>query len=120
MRDLDEVFDALAASSFRRRFHLDASEREYLRDRGMPAILEHAMEFVAQRLAPGVIPNDGRQTPYRGHPIFIAQHATACCCRGCLGKVHGIPRGRPLTLEEERHILAVLERWLRDEEARPD
>jgi predicted Fe-S protein YdhL (DUF1289 family) len=60
--------------------------------------------------------NDGKQTPFRGHPVFVAQHATATCCRGCLAKWHGIPRGRPLEEGEKAHILAVLERWLKAQE----
>ena len=48
----------------------------------------------------------------RGHPVFIAQHATACCCRGCLAKWHGIPPGRELTAEEQRYIGAVLTAWI--------
>lgn len=75
-------------------------------------VLDHARAFVEQRLAPAAPPNDGKQTPYRGHPVFIAQHATACCCRGCLQKWHGIPKGRALTPEEMAHVLNTLERWL--------
>ena len=58
--------------------------------------------FIRKRLAPAVIPNDGKQTPMRGHPVFIAQHATGCCCRGCFEKWHRIPAGRELT-DEEQH-----------------
>jgi Domain of unknown function (DUF4186) len=45
--------------------------------------------------------------------VFIAQHATATCCRSCLAKWHGIPRGHVLDAAETAHVLAVLERWLR-------
>jgi hypothetical protein len=47
------------------------------------------------------------------HPIFVAQHATATCCRGCLEKWHSIPKGRPLSSEEKKHVMTVLNRWLR-------
>jgi hypothetical protein len=115
MRNPDELFAALAHSSFRRSFHLRGKDREYLHAKGLTVVLSHAADFIARRLAPAVIPNDGKQTPYRGHPVFVAQHATACCCRGCLEKWHGIPRGRDLSGDETAHVLAVLERWLRKE-----
>jgi len=112
MRDPDELFAALARSEFRSRFRLGPKERAYLAEKTMPLVLDHARQFIAQRLAPAEPRNDGRQTPMRGHPVFIAQHATATCCRGCLGKWHFIPRGKPLTSEEQDYVVAVIERWL--------
>ena len=111
-KSLDEVFARLAHSAFRRRFRLAARERDYLRARGKEIVLMHARAFVAQRLAPARPANDGKQTPFRGHPVFVAQHATATCCRGCLSKWHGIPAGRPLTADEQGHVVAAVERWL--------
>lgn len=113
MRDLDELFAALAQSDFRRKFRLKGCDLEYLRDKGLPLVMLHAGDFIAKRLAPAIIPNDGQQTPMRGHPVFVAQHATACCCRGCLEQWHRIPPGRELTPEEMQHVLATLERWLK-------
>ena len=115
MRPLDEVFVALKKSSFRQGFHLRAKELAYLQQKGLPLVMEHAADFINKRLAPADIPNDGKLTPFRGHPVFLAQHATACCCRGCLEKWHRIPRGRALNAEERRYIMAVLERWLCNE-----
>jgi hypothetical protein len=112
MRDLDDLFAGLAKSSFRSRFHLGQKEQAYLAERTLPVILEHGRQFIRERLAPAEPKNDGRQTPMRGHPIFIAQHATATCCRGCLEKWHRIPRGRELTDEQIEYVLAVLSRWL--------
>ena len=112
MRPLDDVFPALARSDFRRRFRLDARDRAYLTAKGLPTVLDHARDFVARRLAPAEPRNDGKQTPFRGHPVFVAQHATATCCRGCLEKWHGIPRGRALTDAEQAHVVAALARWL--------
>jgi hypothetical protein len=91
VRSLDNGFRALSRSGFRRKFQLRAQEQAYLQDRRLDRVLEPARGFVAERLAPGSPRNDGKQTPYRGHPVFVAQHATACCCRGCLEKFHGIP-----------------------------
>ena len=112
MRDQDELFAALSRSSFRARQALGARDRQYLSSRGLDTVLEHAAEFIARRLAPAAPPNDGKQTPWRGHPVFVAQHATATCCRGCLEKWHGIERGRELTAEERAYIVSVLRRWL--------
>ena len=113
MRDLDDLFRALAGSAFRARFRLGPAERAYLRAKGMPTVVEHARDFVARRLAPALPAKDGKQTPFRGHPVFVAQHATATCCRGCLEKWHRVPRGRPLDDAEQSHVVAAIERWLR-------
>src|SRR5690242_1685169 len=112
MRALDELFQALEKSAFRCSFRLNRKEQEYLQTRGLPLVIEHAGGFIAGRLAPANPANDGKQTPFHGHPVFVAQHATACCCRGCLEKWHRIPRGRALDADEERYIMTVLERWL--------
>ena len=112
MRDLDAVFEALGRSAFRRRFALGTPERDYLASKGRAAVLEHARGFIAQRLAPAAPANDGKQTPFRGHPAFVAQHATATCCRSCLAKWHGIAAGRPLSEEEQAHAVAAIARWL--------
>jgi predicted Fe-S protein YdhL (DUF1289 family) len=119
-RDLNELFAALAASAFRRRFRLRGRELEYLRRKGLPIVLEHAADFIEQRLAPAAPANDGKQTPMQNHPAFVAQHATATCCRGCLSKWHAIPQGRALETAEKRYILAVLETWLAREEEESD
>jgi predicted Fe-S protein YdhL (DUF1289 family) len=117
MRDLDDLFRALDGSPFRRRFRLGATELTYLREKGLPAIVRHARDFVARRLAPAQPAKDGKQTPFRGHPVFVAQHATATCCRGCLEKWHGIRRGQELTSVEQEHVVAALERWIRRQAA---
>jgi len=113
MRDPDDLFAALAKSTFRRRFRLSPKELAYAREHGLAGTLDHARTFIRDRLAPADIPNDGKQTPMRNHPVFVAQHATATCCRGCLEKWHGIPRGRALTDAEQNHVIAVIGRWLR-------
>jgi Domain of unknown function (DUF4186) len=110
--NLDETFTALGKSPFRRRFRLRGKEMEYLRSKGLPVVLEHAADFIEKRLAPAAPKNDGKQTPMRHHPVFIAQHATATCCRGCLQKWHQIPKGRPLELSEKRYVIDVIRRWL--------
>lgn len=113
MRDISKLFQALASSAFRSRFHLASTDRDYIHRKGMPAVLTHAHEFVVKKLAPAEPHNDGKQTPWKGHPVFIAQHATATCCRGCLAKWHLIPKGRQLTAEETEYVVLVIDRWLR-------
>ncbi|MDD5114446.1 MAG: DUF4186 domain-containing protein [Methylobacter sp.] len=115
MRDLDELFVGLAKSAFRSKFHLYGKDLDYLRNKGMPTVLSHAQDFIGKRLAPAQPVNDGKQTPFRGHPVFVAQHATACCCRTCLEKWHRISQGRELSSEEQAYIRSVLERWLNSE-----
>ena len=110
--DLTDLFARLAKSDFRSRFHLTKKDKEYIAQKGLPTIRRHAEDFIAKRLAPAVIPNDGKQTPMRGHPVFLAQHATSCCCRGCFYKWHHIPAGRELTKEEQQYAVAVLMAWI--------
>jgi hypothetical protein len=112
MRELQDLFEALARSRFRARFRLNPADARYLGRKGLPAVLGHAAEFIESRLAPAEPPNDGKQTPMRGHPVFVAQHATASCCRSCLAKWHGIAAGRALTADEKAHIVKALETWL--------
>jgi hypothetical protein len=102
----------LARSRFRSRFRLNERDAAYAADRGIPTLRTHARDFVQARLAPVAPKNDGRQTPMRGHPVFVAQHATATCCRGCLRKWHGIPVGRALTDAEVDYTVAVILAWL--------
>ena len=115
MRELDELFAALAKSAFRRKFHLQGKDLEYLQNKGLTTVLNHANDFISKRLAPAFPEKDGKQTPFRGHPVFVAQHATACCCRGCLEKWHRIPKGRALSVDEQTYILNVLKGWLLEE-----
>lgn len=110
--DLTDLFAKLSKSSFRSRFRLSAKDKEYVASKGLVTIRQHAEDFVARRLAPAVIPNDGKQTPMRGHPVFIAQHATGCCCRGCFSKWHHIPAGRQLTMSEQQYAVAVIMSWI--------
>lgn len=112
MKPLDEAFAFLARSPFRRKFRLQGRELAYLQTWGLPHVMKQAEELLRKRVAPEVIPNDGRQTPWRNHPVFVAQHATGTCCRGCIEKTYGIARGRALTDDELAHLLAAIERWL--------
>ena len=113
MKNVREVFDNLQNSDFRRRIKLGVKETEYLNGKGMKTILEHAADFIEKRLAPAEPTNDGKQTLRRNHPVFVAQHATATCCRGCLEKWHDIPKKRELDDAEKRHIIEIIQIWLK-------
>ena len=110
--NFDECLKKLSSSVFRSKFHLKAKDVAYIKEKGMEKIKSHAYDFITKRLAPAVIENDGKQTPMRNHPVFIAQHATACCCRQCLYKWHGIRPGRELTPEQQADIVNLLMAWI--------
>lgn len=112
MATIGQTFERLQKSTFRSRFHLTEKDKQYIADKGIDTIQHHAADFVRTRLAPADIPNDGKQTPMRGHPVFIAQHACACCCRGCLNKWYHVPQGRELTENEQERIGKLLMAWI--------
>ncbi len=111
-RSPEGIVITLARSPFRRKFKLSVGDRAHLHEYGMAQVLAHAHALVGQRLTPAEPENEGRQTPFRGDPVFVAQHGTATCCRRCLQKWHHIPAGRSLTAEEENYIVNVIECWL--------
>ena len=115
MQTIDEALAKLQKSKFRSGFHLTKKDIAYIDEKGLDMIRSHAADFVAKRLAPAEIPNDGKQTPMRGHPVFIAQHACACCCRGCLNKWYRVPQGRALTETEQQKIVNLLMAWIEKE-----
>ena len=115
MQTKEEALEKLSRSSFRARFHLTRRDRDYIAAKGLETIEDHARDFVRQRLAPAVIDNDGRQTPMRGHPVFLAQHACACCCSGCLEKWSRVPRGQALSQRQQEKIVGLLMAWIRRE-----
>lgn len=106
------LFQALSQSGFRSKFSLGAREQDELDRRGLEVIRMHTARFVRDRLAPAEPANDGKQTPMRNHPVFIAQHATATCCRNCLEKWHGIAAHKPLTQADQAWVCDVIMAWL--------
>ncbi|MCP2232405.1 MULTISPECIES: DUF4186 domain-containing protein [Erwinia] len=119
MFSLDDLFQRLSQSPFRQRFHLGSAEYRYFLEKGEETLGQHALEFIRARLAPAEPVNDGKQTPMRGHPVFIAQHATATCCRGCLSKWHNIAAHQPMSVQQQEWVKAVIIRWLKSEMLRP-
>ncbi|PBD57139.1 glutaminase [Klebsiella pneumoniae] len=110
--ELDDAGNSLAGVAMLEKLTQRMGRSVYCLDKGPEVIDRHAADFIRQRLAPAAPINDGKQTPMRGHPVFIAQHATATCCRGCLEKWHAIPHGRALSEPEQDYIVQVIHRWL--------
>ena len=115
MQTLDEALDKLQTSKFRSSFHLSEKDKAYIRDKGPETIRSHADDFIRTRLAPEFIPNDGKQTPMKGHPVFKAQHATACCCRGCLYKWYKVKPNKALSDEQIGKIVNLIMAWIERE-----
>ena len=109
------VKTALKRSRFRTKFKLDAEDRTYIEKRDLTQIRLHALDFIRRRLAPADPKNDGKQTPFKGHPVFKAQHATATCCRGCLAKWHKIKKGRSLSGPETEKVVGFIMEWIEDQ-----
>ncbi|BDR53831.1 DUF4186 domain-containing protein [Bombiscardovia nodaiensis] len=107
-----DMLARLGTSKFRASFSLSAKDRAYARAKGKAVIERHAHEMLAQRVGPAQPLKDGKQTPYRGHPVFTAQHATATCCRGCIERWHHIPKGQPLSEEEIDRLAALVMAWI--------
>jgi exodeoxyribonuclease V alpha subunit len=112
MQPTPDILPRLSRSKFRSRFTLDAEDREYIEKIGIDKIKSHAEDFITKRLASENPPNDGKQTPFKGHPVFKAQHATATCCRDCLQKWHAIPKDRSLNHEEIDYVVMLIMRWI--------
>lgn len=73
--NIDDVLNRLSNSKFRSNFKLKENDKIYINDKGIDKIESHAHDFILKRLSPKIIINDGKQTPMKGHPVFIAQHA---------------------------------------------
>lgn len=109
----EEILYKLSKSKFRSSFKLNKKLKEYVNEKGIEKIREHAYDFINKRIKPSYIPNDGKQTPMKGHPVFIAQHACACCCRSCLEKWHKIEKNKELNEKEVKYIVDLLIEWIK-------
>lgn len=112
MPTINEALERLSQSDFRAKFYLTQNDKNYIAEKGLATIRKHAKDFIKARLSPAMPANDGKQTPMRGHPVFVAQHACACCCRGCLNKWYKVPLGRELTESQQEKIVNLLMAWI--------
>jgi len=108
------ILESLSKSKFRSNFKLKENDINYINNKGLNLIESHAYDFISKRLAPKHILNDGKQTPFKGHPVFIAQHATATCCRKCLYKWHKIPINKDLSDEEIDYVVNIIMLWIKN------
>lgn len=113
--NIELALNRLKKSKFRASFHLNKADIEYIKEKGWDKIQTHCHDFIFKRLAPAEIANDGKQTPTHGHPVFKAQHACACCCRGCLSKWHKIKKGITISNNEINEIVELLMAWIHKE-----
>ena len=109
---ISQALESLKKSKFRSKFKLSNKDRQYIQDKGIDTIRQHAIDFIKTRIAPQNPKNDGKQTPMKGHPVFVAQHATATCCRGCIQKWHGIKKGRALSDQEIEFVVGLVMGWI--------
>lgn len=115
MRTINQALEDLQKSKFRASFHLKKKDIDYINAKGLNTIRKHAEDFIKKRIAPSEILNDGKQTPMKGHPVFIAQHACACCCRSCLYKWYKVPKNTELTEAQQKKIVNLLMAWIEKE-----
>ncbi len=113
--NIAQLFERLSNSKFRSSFHLSQKDIDYIALKGIDTIKSHAVDFIKKREAPAIIPNDGKQTPMRGHPVFIAQHATGTCCRECIRKWHKIQPNKELSKLEQEYLVDVIMAWIEKE-----
>ena len=109
----DKMLESLAKSKFRSSFHLKEKDILYIKEKGLDKIKSHAYDFVNKRLKDVSNLVDGKQTPMRGHPVFLAQHATATCCRGCLEEWHKINKNKILTDKEVDYVVNIIMTWIK-------
>lgn len=109
---MEKVLDKLSKSNFRSRFKLSTKDKEYINKKGLDLIEAHAKDFIEKRIAPEFVANDGKQTPFKNHPVFVAQHATATCCRSCILKWHNIPKNVLLTEDQQIYLVNVIMGWI--------
>lgn len=108
----EEILQKLSTSDFRRRFCLKDKDKQYIRQKGLDTIRQHAEDFMRQRVATAYPYHDGKQTPMKGHPVFVAQHATACCCRSCIYKWHHFEQGVELTDAQQQYLVGLIMAWI--------
>ncbi len=109
---INQALVSLQHSPFRSGFKLSRQDLPFINKKSVEIIRSHAFDFVTSRVAPRYPKNDGKQTPMKNHPVFIAQHATATCCRNCIQKWYGIKKGNALTDPEIHFIINLIMQWI--------
>ncbi len=60
---IEQAIKSLQKSTFRSKFKFSNKDRQYIQDKGIEAIGQHAIDFIKTRIAPQYPKNDGKQTP---------------------------------------------------------
>ena len=114
--NVESLLDSLSKSKFRGSFHLNKKMKDYVQEKGLDKIRSDARDLITKRIAPKNPNNDGKQTPMRQvHPVFIAQHATGTCCRGCLEKWHHINKNKKMDKNDIDYVVNVIMFWIENE-----
>ena len=109
---IPQVLESLKKSTFRSKFKLSNKDQQYIQDKGIETIRQHAIDFIKTRIASQYPKNDGKQTPMKGCSVIIVQHATATCCRGCIKKWHRIKKEKGLTDQEIQFFVGLIMEWI--------
>ena len=105
---------------YKRIFHLNQKDIDYINEKDLDTIRQYTKDFIAKREATAYIANDGKQTPMRVHLVFIAQHATATCCRECIRKWHKMQPGKELSQVQQDYLVDVIMTWIQKEMERQE
>ncbi len=112
--DWRKLLEKVAKCDYRAEIDLGAEDIEYINSRGFDMMIKHAQDFVERRLGPARPRNEGKQTPLKGHPLFLAQHATGSDSRRALSEYHGIAEGKELSRQQIDYVTDVVLRWLEE------
>lgn len=110
---INERLKSLQKSKFRSHFYLKEKELHIIDEKGFEKIKEHAYDIIKKNIACYNERLDGKQTPMKNHPVFIAEHATATCCRGCIERWHHIPKTKELNDNEINFIVELIMAWIK-------
>lgn len=116
LQDIEYTFEALKYEYVRNemwRRPVDQKAVNHARRKGFRGLRKAARRRICKYVGGPDPPFDGRQTPRSGNVIFYAQHATATCCRKCIGYWHGIPIDRELTDEEIDYFTDLVMEYIR-------
>ncbi len=114
MESIEYKLYQLSKSKFRSKFHLSDKDKEYIKEKGIDIIEKHTREFLNKNLKIKSV-KDGKQTPYRGHPVFVAQHATATCCRKCMNKWYGISEDIELDDNQINYFIKIIITFIKND-----
>ena len=115
--DLENPFNSillqLSKSPVYNEIYLTQKERKYYLERNCEEMRKETEEIVRKSLEKKISPKKDKHTRQWGHPVYVAQRATGCCCRKCLYEWHNIPVNRRMTENEVRYVTDLLMEWMK-------